>query len=145
MSNGEKVSYRSERAIARIAIERPSVHNAFDEDVIEGLRAAFERASADRSVRAVVLASSGKSFSAGADLEWMRRAAGYDEARNVADARALGRMLRAISGSPLPVLARVQGAALGGGCGLVAACDVAIAAKRAVFGFSEVKLGIIPA
>lgn len=140
-----KVALLVADAVATIWLERPEVHNAFDEDVIAELTKAIEQAHADPSVRVVVLAGRGKSFSAGADLEWMKRAAGYDEARSIEDAGALAKMLRTLSDSNLPTIARVHGAALGGGAGLVAACDIAIASEKAVFGFSEVKLGIIPA
>jgi methylglutaconyl-CoA hydratase len=93
----------------------------------------------------IVLGGRGKSFSAGADLEWMKRAANYDHGRNIEDAQALARMLRTLADSRLATVARVHGTALGGGAGLVSACDFAVATRRAVFGFSEVKLGIIPA
>jgi methylglutaconyl-CoA hydratase len=140
-----KVARVVEGGVHRVWIERPDVHNAFDEEVIAELTRAFEAANHDIAARAIVLGGRGKSFSAGADLEWMKRAAAFDEARNLEDAGALAHMLRLLAASRLPTIARVQGAALGGGAGLVCACDIAIASKRAVFGFSEVKLGIIPA
>ncbi|MBI3725150.1 enoyl-CoA hydratase/isomerase family protein [bacterium] len=140
-----KVSVSVSGGIAEVWIDRPDVHNAFDEEVIRGLSSAFEQAEKDASVRVLVLGGRGKSFSAGADLEWMKRAATFDEGRNQEDARGLARMLRSLARSRLPTIARVHGAALGGGCGLVAACDFAIAKKTASFGFSEVKLGLIPA
>ena len=140
-----KITTSNENGVHRIWIERPDVHNAFDEEVIVELTRAIEAAGHDEKARALVLGGRGKSFSAGADLEWMKRAASYDEAKNLEDAANLARMLRALAASRLPTIARVQGAALGGGAGLVCACDIAIASKKAVFGFSEVKLGIIPA
>src|SRR5579872_699812 len=140
-----KVATSVERGVHRVWIERPDVHNAFDEDVIKELHQAFEKAGHDPDARAIVLGGRGKSFSAGADLEWMKRAATFDDARNIEDAGNLARMLRSLAASRLPTIARVQGAALGGGCGLACACDIALASKKAVFGFSEVKLGIIPA
>jgi methylglutaconyl-CoA hydratase len=140
-----KVTTVNKDGVHEVWIERPDVHNAFDEEVIAELLRAFEEAGQDEKARAIVLGGRGKSFSAGADLEWMKRAAAFDEARNLADAGALARMLRALASSRLPTIARVQGAALGGGAGLVCACDIAIASRRALFGFSEVKLGIIPA
>lgn len=128
--------------VLRITLARPERRNAFDAALIQELAEAFVDVG---RARAVVLAGEGPSFSAGADVEWMRSAVelSYDE--NVADATALRRMLEAIDGCPAPVLARVQGHALGGGCGLVACADIALVEPRAVFAFSEVKLGIIPA
>ncbi len=130
--------------VARVTLNRPHLHNAFDEALIAGLADAFQALYADDS-RVVVLAGAGKSFSAGADLNWMQRAAGYDEERNRADARALELMLRTIDDCPKPVVALVQGAAIGGGVGLVAACDIAVAGEAAQFATSEVRLGIVPA
>jgi methylglutaconyl-CoA hydratase len=128
--------------VLRITLTRPDRRNAFDAAVIAELAEVFVDVG---RVRAVVLAGEGPSFSAGADVEWMRSSAdlGYEE--NVADANALRAMLEAIDGCPAPVVTRIQGHALGGGAGLVAASDIAIAAPDAVFAFSEVKLGIIPA
>jgi methylglutaconyl-CoA hydratase len=121
---------------------RADVRNAFDPDLIAALAAAFVDVG---TVRAVVLAGEGSSFCAGADVEWMRSSIALDYEANVADAMALRRMLEAIDTCPAPVVALVQGHALGGGAGLVACSDIAIAHERAVFAFSEVKLGIIPA
>jgi len=132
-------------AVATVTIRRRDVHNAFNEDVIAQLHAAFVSVAAEASVRAVVLAGEGRSFSAGADLDWMRRAAGFSEAENQRDAAALAAMLDAVATCPCPVIARVQGAAFGGGAGLAAAADIAIAAESARFAFSEVRLGIVPA
>ena len=129
-------------AVLRITLARPDRRNAFDAAVIGELAEAFVNVG---RARAVVLAGEGKSFSAGADIDWMRASADLSYEENVADANALRAMLEAIEGCPAPVVARVQGHALGGGAGLVAAADVAIAAPDAVFAFSEVKLGIIPA
>ncbi len=131
--------------IARLTMNRPEVHNAFDDALIAELTAALEALSGDRSVRVVVLAAEGKSFSAGADLNWMRRMAEFSQEDNLADALGLGRLMKALDSLPQPTVARVQGAALGGGVGLVACCDIALASARAVFGFSEVELGLIPA
>ena len=130
--------------VATIWMNRPEVHNAFDEALIADLTAACRQLDADDSVRAVVLAGRGKSFSAGADLAWMKRAAGYTVEENLADAGALAAMLRTLADMKKPTVARVQGAALGGGTGLTAACDIAIASSTAVFATSEVKFGIIP-
>jgi len=128
--------------VLRVTLARPDRRNAFDAALIGELAEAFVDVG---RARAVVLAGDGASFSAGADVDWMRSSADLSFDENVADANALRRMLEAIDGCPAPVVARVQGHALGGGAGLVAAADVALAARKAVFAFSEVKLGIIPA
>ncbi len=130
-------------AVAHVVIDRPSVHNAFDDALIATLTTLFAQLATSEA-RAVVLRSVGPSFSAGADLSWMRRMAGYSEAENLADARALAAMLRALDRLPMPSIARVQGNAFGGGVGLIAACDMAVAAEGALFALSEVRLGIIP-
>jgi methylglutaconyl-CoA hydratase len=128
--------------VLRVTLARPEARNAFDAALIAELAEAFVDVG---KARAVVLAGEGASFCAGADVEWMRASADLDYEANVADAMALRRMLEAIDGCPAPVLARVQGHALGGGAGLVACSDVVVAHERAVFAFSEVKLGIVPA
>lgn len=130
--------------VATIWMNRPEVHNAFNEQLIFELTAACQALDADDAVRVVVLAGRGKSFSAGADLNWMKRAgaAGVDE--NLADAWRLAGMLRVLAELRKPTLARVHGAALGGGMGLAAACDICVAGEGAVFATSEVKFGIIP-
>ena len=129
-------------ALLRITLARPDRRNAFDAPLIAELAEAFVDVG---RARAVLLAGAGPSFCAGADVEWMRASAGLPFEENVADANALRRMLEAIDSCAAPVVARVQGHALGGGAGLVAAADIAIAAPGTVFAFSEVKLGIIPA
>jgi methylglutaconyl-CoA hydratase len=131
--------------VARLTMSRPRVHNAFDEHLILAMIHALERLADDGSVRVVILTGAGKSFSAGADLDWMRRMAAFDEAQNLADAHQLGRLLRTLDELPKPTLALVNGAAIGGGVGLVAAVDIAIAAATASFGLAEVRLGLIPA
>ncbi len=131
--------------IARVTLDRPDVHNAFNDELIKLVTEAFADLGARDDVRAIVLAGNGKSFCAGADLNWMKRMVQYSREENVEDARALGRMFLAIAKCPKPVIARVHGAALGGGAGLAAACDIAIALESAQFGFTEVKLGILPA
>ena len=128
--------------LLRVTLARPDRHNAFDAALIAELAEAFVDVG---RARAVVLAGEGKSLSAGADVDWMRSSVNLSHEENVADAHALRLMLEAIDGCAAPVVARVQGYALGGGAGLVAAADIAIAARDAVFAFSEVKLGIIPA
>ena len=126
-------------------LDRGHRHNAFDDSLIAALDAALATIEADGRVRAMVLAGRGVSFSAGADLDWMRRMADADEATNRADAAALARMLRRLDRLPCPTIARVQGAALGGGVGLVAGCDIAIGTPAARFALSEVRLGLLPA
>jgi methylglutaconyl-CoA hydratase len=128
--------------VLRITLARPDRHNAFDAELIGELAEAFVGVG---RARAVILAGDGRSLSAGADVEWMRASVDLSQDENVADANALRHMLEAIDGCPAAVVARVQGYALGGGAGLVAAADIAVAAPDAVFAFSEVKLGIIPA
>ncbi|MBS0346045.1 MAG: enoyl-CoA hydratase/isomerase family protein [Proteobacteria bacterium] len=131
-------------AVATIWMNRPEVHNAFNEQLIFELTAACQALDADASVRVVVLAGRGKSFSAGADLHWMKRAGAATVEENLADARRLAGMLRTLAELRKPTLARVHGAALGGGMGLAAACDICVAGEGAVFATSEVKFGIIP-
>jgi methylglutaconyl-CoA hydratase len=130
--------------VATVWLNRPEVHNAFNAKVIEELTAAFARLDADAQVRVVVLAGRGKSFSAGADLNWMKAAGAASFEENLEDARRLARMLWQIAHMGKPTIARVHGAALGGGMGLASACDLCIASQRAVFATSEVRFGIIP-
>lgn len=132
-------------AVATLWMNRPEVFNAFDEQLIAELTQACQALDHDDSVRVVVLAGRGRHFSAGADLNWMRRAASHGEAENLADARQFARMLRTLATLSKPTVARVHGAALGGGAGLTAACQMAIASDDAVFSTSEVRFGIIPA
>jgi methylglutaconyl-CoA hydratase len=131
--------------VAWVTMSRPEVFNAFDEAMIGELDAAFGALADDAGVRVIVLAGSGRHFSAGADLAWMQRASQADPAWNLQDARRFAGMLARIEACPKPTVARVQGAALGGGVGLVAACDMAIAADNASFSVSEAKFGILPA
>lgn len=131
--------------VATLWMARPEVFNAFNEQLIDELTRACDLLEKDGSVRVVVLGGLGTHFSAGADLNWMRRAAAASEQENLEDARRFARMLRALSTLSKPTIARVQGAALGGGTGLAAACDMAVASVDAVFSTSEVKFGIIPA
>jgi len=131
--------------VAQINMSRPQVFNAFDEVMIGELDAAFAQLSQDDSVRVIVLAGEGKHFSAGADLQWMQRASEASLAWNTADAHRFAGMLHRIATCPKPTVARVQGAALGGGVGLTCACDMAVAADNASFAVSEAKFGILPA
>jgi methylglutaconyl-CoA hydratase len=131
--------------VARITLNRPEVRNAFDDTLIAELRKAFDEVGGDPSVRVVVLAGSGPAFCAGADLNWMKRMAGYGYEQNLADAQALADMLAALDRMPKPTIARVHGPAFAGGTGLVAACDIAVGTPEAKFCFSEAKLGLSPA
>jgi methylglutaconyl-CoA hydratase len=132
-------------AVTSVVLNRPEIHDAFDDVTILELSEVFTTLGDDASTRVILLRSTGKHFSAGADLNWMRRIADYSEAENREDARTLEGMFRAIATCPKPVVARVQGAALGGGSGLVATADIAVATTRASFGFTEARLGILPA
>ena len=131
--------------IATVTMANPDKHNAFDDAVIAELYEAFTRLDADDSVRIVVLAAQGKSFSAGADLSWMKRMASYSYEDNYKDAQALADMLYALNTLSKPTIARVQGAAYGGAVGLVSCCDMAIGTPRATFSLSEAKIGLAPA
>jgi len=134
-----------ENRVARVTLNRPDVHNAFDDGLIADLTAALVRIDADAAIRAVVLTGAGASFSAGADLNWMRAMAAASEEDNRADAVRLARLMRTLNFLSKPTIARVNGAAYGGGVGLVACCDFAIAADTAKFGLTEARLGLIPA
>lgn len=131
--------------VAQLTMSRPAVFNAFDEAMIAELDAAFAQLVDDASVRVIVLAGAGRHFSAGADLQWMQRASTASLEWNLADARRFAAMLARIDACPKPTVARVQGAALGGGVGLACACDIAIAADNASFAVSEARFGILPA
>jgi methylglutaconyl-CoA hydratase len=139
------VTTHREGAIEHLALNRPDVRNAFNAELIEELLAWAEQVSKDPSVRAVVVSGTGSVFCAGADLAWMSKMAGYSREENVRDATIAARMFAALNGLSVPLIARVHGAALGGGAGLAAVCDVVVAEENAVFGFTEVKLGVIPA
>jgi methylglutaconyl-CoA hydratase len=132
-------------AVAIVTLNRPDVHNAFDEDLIAELTTALERLDRDQSVRAVVLTGAGKSFCAGADLNWMKRMASFSRPQNLADAKALANMLQKLNRLSKPTIARVHGAVFGGGVGLVACCDIAVGELNAIFALSEARLGLIPA
>ena len=132
-------------AVARLRLDRPALHNAFDASLIAALTATLEQVAADDTFRAVVLEGNGASFSAGADLNWMRGMASASEAANRDDALALARLMRTLDELPKPTIARVHGAAFGGGVGLVACCDIAIGVPEAKFGLTESKLGLLPA
>ncbi len=131
--------------VATVTLDRPEVRNALDAELIAAIRDRFTTLAADDAVRVVVLTGAGTVFSAGADVRWMQEAARFTAEENAADARALAAMLAAVDRCPKPVVARVNGAAFGGGAGLIACCDVAVADEGAPFAFSEVRLGIVPA
>ncbi len=131
--------------IGLITLNRPERHNAFDDALIAELTEALRAMEADEAIRIVVLSGAGKSFSAGADLNWMRRMAGFSMEENKRDAMGLAALMRTLAHLRKPTVARVHGAAYGGGVGLVACCDIAVASQQASFSFSEAKLGLIPA
>jgi methylglutaconyl-CoA hydratase len=139
------LSVRRDGAVERVTLNRPAVRNAFNEQVIADLTAWAKAAAADEGLRVVVLAGAGKVFSAGADAEWMARMASYSHQENVDDAGRAAAMFRAINALPCAVIGRIHGAALGGGSGLAAVCDIVVSAETALFGFTETKLGILPA
>ena len=130
--------------VTTVTLNRPDVRNAFDERLIEDLTTWAASVPADGSVRVVVLQGAGSVFSAGADVQWMSKMLGYSREENIADATRAARMFHAIDAIPVPVIGRIHGAALGGGSGLAAVCDVVVAAEDAIFGFTEVVLGILP-
>ena len=134
-----------EGRVATVTLNRPDVRNAFNETTIAEIKQAFSELGDDAGLRAIVLAANGPAFCAGADLNWMKKMAGYTHAENHADALQLAEMLRTIYLCPKPVVARVQGDCYAGGMGLVAACDIIVAVEEANFCLSEVKLGLIPA
>lgn len=139
------IRYEVKENVAFVTFSRPEVHNAFDDVMICELAETFDHLAAQTEVRAVVLTGEGKSFCAGADLNWMRRVKDYSYDDNLKESLDLSDMLYKAYSCPKPTIARVNGAAIGGGTGLVAVCDIAVAARVAKFSFSEVKLGLIPA
>jgi methylglutaconyl-CoA hydratase len=139
------VSVSEKGAVARVELDRPEVRNAFDDALIQDLHQALEEIAADPKVRAVVLAGRGKAFCAGADLNWMKRMKDYRYEENFEDAMKLSRLLRRLHTMPVPTIAQVHGAAIGGGVGLVAACDIVVAERETLFSLSEVRIGLIPA
>jgi methylglutaconyl-CoA hydratase len=132
-------------AVAQVILNRPEIRNAFNDVMIRELRAAFGTLLEDDELRVVVLTGAGSSFCAGADLNWMRKVLAYSYEENYEDSLHLAHLMREIYEFPRPVIGRINGAAIGGGTGLVAVCDIAVAAESAVFSFSEVKIGLVPA
>jgi len=145
MSVSSTIQLRRLANVEYVTLNRPEVRNAFNEHLIAEMTNWAERAATDQGLRAVVIDGAGASFSAGADLAWMAKMAGYTRDQNVRDARAAAAMFAAIDRLSVPVIAQVHGAALGGGAGLAAVADIVVAAEDATFGFTEVKLGLIPA
>lgn len=135
----------SEDHVATLTLNRPEVHNAFNEVLIEELSRAFSELGSDADTRVVLLTGAGNSFCAGGDLNWMKKTAGYSKEENIQDAKKLHRMLLSVYHCPKPVLAKIHGAVMGGGIGLVSVVDIALAHQTAVFALSEVRLGLIPA
>lgn len=136
---------RGKRGVVEVTLNRPKAHNALTPELIKALTATFDQLSHDEEARVVVLTGAGRSFCAGADLNYMRAAADFDFADNVTDGKAIFDLMNAIDGCPKVVVGRINGAAIGGGAGLTSCCDIAIAVERAKFAFSEVRLGIVPA
>jgi methylglutaconyl-CoA hydratase len=136
---------RRDGPVEYVTLNRPEVRNAFDERLIAELSAWTERAAADSTLRCAVLAGAGKAFCAGADVAWMAKTADYSREENLRDAAAAARMFDALDRLPVPLIGRIHAAALGGGAGLAAVCDIAIADEPCVFGFTEVRLGLVPA
>ena len=134
-----------DHGVAQVRLNNPDKHNAFDDEIIGELTEAFVAIVDNSNVRVMVLGSEGKSFSAGADLEWMKRMASYSYDENLRDASALALMLKTLNEIPQPTIARIQGPAFGGAVGLVSCCDMAVAASAASFSLSEVKIGLVPA
>jgi methylglutaconyl-CoA hydratase len=139
------ISVRREGAVEHVVLNRPAVRNAFNEHALRELTWWADSAAKDRNLRVAVLSGMGPVFCAGADVTWMARMIGFTQQENIEDAAEMGRMFVALDRLPIPLVGRVHGAALGGGAGLCAVCDIVVAADDAVFGFTEVKLGIIPA
>lgn len=144
-TNSTVTEHTDSRGITHLTLSRPATHNAFDDLMIAQLHQTLNRLALNRTTRVLVLAGEGRSFSAGADLNWMNKTLTYSDADNQHDAEKLARMLNALNEFPAPTIACVHGAAFGGGVGLVACCDIAIAATSAKFSLAEVKLGLIPA
>ncbi|GAB3726584.1 enoyl-CoA hydratase-related protein [Luteimonas pelagia] len=142
---GEPLQVRRDGAVATVVMDRPRLHNAFDAGLVTALTEGLRALGDDDGVRVVVLAGEGPSFSAGADLNWMRGMAAASEDENRTDSLALARLMRTLDELPKPTVARVHGAAFGGGVGLVACCDIAIGARGAKFGLTESRLGLLPA
>ena len=136
---------KDKRGVATLTLNRPHVHNAFDDTLIENLTEVFRSMQEDKTLRLVVFTGAGKSFSAGADINWMKKTIHYSEEENRQDARSFASLLELMNHCPVPMIGKINGAALGGGVGLVSVCDYALASSEAVFGLTEVRLGLVPA
>jgi methylglutaconyl-CoA hydratase len=145
MASTTTLQIDASRPVVRVTLDRPDVRNAFNETLIRELSEWAESVKAGGAARAAVLSGAGKVFCAGADVAWMAKTVAYSHEENVRDARTMSRMLDALNRLPIPLIGRIHGAALGGGVGLAAVCDIVVAAEDTIFGFTEVKLGIIPA
>ena len=145
MSNNQTVALTIEDKIARVALNRPEIHNAFNEVMIAELLEVFQKLKDDEKLRVVILTGEGKSFCAGADIHWMKKMKNYTYEQNVDDALALANLMYEMFSFPKPLVGRINGAAIGGGTGLVSVCDIVVAAEDAKFSFSEVKIGLVPA
>jgi len=141
----ETIRLEQHDTVATVVLNRPEVHNAFNATMISEMTQVFANLAQNDGVRVVVLAGEGKSFSAGGDLNWMKQSISYTESQNKEDATNMARMFNTIDTCPKPVIAKIHGAALGGGCGLTSCADIAVASESALFGLTEVRLGIIPA
>ena len=139
------IRFERERAVARVTLNRPEIRNAFDDKMLVELLEIFRAVKDDEALRAVIVTGEGPAFCAGADLHWMRRVLEYSFEENYEDSMRLAEMLRAIYTCPKPVIGRINGVAIGGGTGIVAACDIAIASEEAFFAFSEIRIGLAPA
>lgn len=139
------VKYEIDDRVARVTFNRPEIHNAFNATVITEMQQVFNEIEKDDNIRVVVLTGAGKSFCAGADLNWMRSVVNQSFEQNLAESNALAELFHAMYSCKRPVIGRINGAAIGGGTGFVAVCDIAIAVRSAVFSFSEVKIGVVPA
>lgn len=141
----EFIVERLDRGVVQVTLNRPEIHNAFNDEMIAGLTNCFEELNIDSTLRLVILTGEGRSFCAGADLNWMKRMKDYSDEENFQDSKALAKLFETINNCPVPVIGKVNGAALGGGAGLIAVCDYVIACKSAKIGFTEVLLGLVPA
>ena len=139
------VKYEIDDRVARVTFNRPEIHNAFNATVITEMQQVFNEIEKDDNIRVVVLTGAGKSFCAGADLNWMRSVVNQSFEQNLAESNALAELFNSMYSCKRPIIGRINGAAIGGGTGFVAVCDIAIAARSAVFSFSEVKIGVVPA
>ncbi|MGB2698627.1 MAG: enoyl-CoA hydratase/isomerase family protein [Candidatus Zixiibacteriota bacterium] len=141
----QTITYTKENLVAKVTLNRPEIHNAFNEIMIQELIDAFKDIAEDKEVRVVVLTGNGKSFCAGADLNWMKKVVDFSYEENLKESLELAELFYLIYSLPKPTIAQVNGAAIGGGAGLVAVCDIVIASEKAKFSLSEVKLGLVPA